>query len=400
MGDFDVIIVGLGAMGSAAARQLAGRGQRVLGIEQFTPAHEFGSSHGATRIIRKAYFERPDYVPLLTRSYELWDELSAQFGEELFTRCGVLMIGRPDSPVVSGTLKSAREWSLPHEVLDAKQLRARYPQFAVPDDQLAVFEADAGFTRPEVAVLANIELALEDGAELWFDTEVESVELGPGGVHVTAADQELVAPRAVIATGAWVRKLAKLHQYPITVQRQTMHWFEPASPAADLGVDKLPAYLWDWPVTTGTMDGAIYGFPLQQGDIGVKVALYHDGTDTDIDPDFIVREVTRRDAERLIDLVSVALPSLTGDWLAGKACMYAGVPGDDFVLGMHPGSSGKVVLAAGFSGHGFKFAPVVGEIVADLVMNGETKHDIGFLSPARFSTDPVAGQPLSPGPGG
>ena len=161
MSDYDVIVVGLGAMGSSAAYHLAARGQRVLGIEQFSPAHTLGSSHGGSRIVRKAYFERPDYVPLLIRAYQLWDELSATFGTELFTRCGSLMIGRPDGPVVRGTLASARQWSLPHEVLDTAGLRARFPQFRLPEDQLAVFESDAGFVRPEVTVLANLELAAD-----------------------------------------------------------------------------------------------------------------------------------------------------------------------------------------------------------------------------------------------
>jgi sarcosine oxidase len=372
-------------MGSAAAYQLARRGQRVLGIEQFTPAHDLGSSHGATRIVRRAYFESPEYVPLLNRAYELWDELSADFGEELFTRCGCLMIGRKDSPIVSGTLSSAQRWSIPHEVLDAEAMHDRFPQFNLSDDQIAVLEPDAGYARPEVAVLAQIELAIEAGAELWFDTEVDSVQLGPGGVHISAGDQELVAPKVVLATGAWASRLANLDQYPITVSRQTMHWFAPTTSVLDFTADRLPVYLWDWPVEPGEPPAEIYGFPYQQGDSGVKVALYHDGDATDIDPDAVGRAVTDADATRLAELLPQALPTLAGKRIDGKVCMYTSVPGDDFVLGYHPGAYGRVVLAIGFSGHGFKFAPVVGEIAADLVIHGETTYDIGFLSPARLS---------------
>ncbi|HET6209547.1 MAG TPA: N-methyl-L-tryptophan oxidase, partial [Jatrophihabitans sp.] len=213
MSEYDVIVVGLGAMGSAAAYQLARRGQRVLGLEQFTPAHTLGSSHGGSRIVRKAYFERPDYVPLLIRAYTLWDELSADFGEQLFTRNGALMIGRPDSPVVAGALLSARQWDLPHELLDAGAMRARFPQFALPADQVAVFDPDAGFVRPEVAVLANLELAVDAGAELWFDTVVESIELGPAGVHLSAGGEQLTAPKVVLATGAWADRLANLDSF-------------------------------------------------------------------------------------------------------------------------------------------------------------------------------------------
>jgi monomeric sarcosine oxidase len=383
--EFDVIVIGLGAMGSAAAYQLARRGQRVLGIDQFTPAHELGSSHGANRIVRRAYFEGSPYVPLMARSYELWDELSAEFGEQLFTRCGCLMIGRPDSPIVRGTRASATQWAIPHEILDAAAVRSRFPQFAVPTGQVAVLEPDAGYVRPEVTVLAQIELAMAAGAELWFDTEVESVELGPGGVHLIAGDQELVAPKAVIATGAWATKLANLDRYPLTVSRQTMHWFAPTTSVLDFTADKMPVFLWDWPVADGEPPAELYGFPYLEGDSGVKVGLYHDGADGDIDPDLLERVVDDSDAVRLAEVLSQALPTLAGKRLDGKACMYGAVPGDDFVLGLHPGGSERVVVAVGFSGHGFKFAPVVGEIAADLVITGSTRHDIGFLAPARLT---------------
>jgi sarcosine oxidase len=383
--DYDVIVIGVGAMGASAAYQLAKRGLRVLGIEQFTPAHALGSSHGSTRIVRQAYYEKPEYVPLLQRSYELWDELSAQFGEQLFVRCGALMIGRPDSAVVSGTLVSAARWSLPHEVLDAPAMRQRYPQFALPEDHIAVFEANAGYARAEPSVLAAIELAIDFGAELWFDTEVESVQLGPGGVYVQAADVEITAPKAVIATGAWAPRLANLHRYPVTVTRQTVHWYEPVGgpdALADFAADRFPVYLWEWPDVLGSGGTEIYGFPHQPGDAGVKAGLYRDGEVTD--PDRLDRVVTDADSRNLATVLGRSLPGLAGHRLKGSACMYAGVPDDDFVLGMHPGSSGRVVVAVGFSGHGFKFAPVVGEIVADLVADGATRHQIGFLSPTRL----------------
>jgi len=383
--EFDVIVIGLGAMGAAAALHLARRGQRVLGIEQFTPAHDLGSSHGGTRIVRRAYFESSAYVPMLNRAYELWDELSADFGEELFTRCGCLMIGHPDSGIVAGTRQSAEQWQIPHEVLDAAAVRTRFPQFAVPDDQIGVFEPDAGFVRPEAAVLAHLELAIEAGAELWFDTEVDSVQLGPGGVHVSADNQELVSPKAVIATGAWASRLANLDRYPITASRQTMHWFAPTTSVLDFTPDKMPVFLWDWPVPAGDAPAELYGAPYQHGDSGVKVALYHDGDDNDVNPDLIERVIGDADAVRLIELLPQAMPTLAGKRLEGKACMYTSVPGDDFVLGFHPGAYGRVVLAVGFSGHGFKFAPVVGEIAADLVVDGATTFDVEFLSPARLS---------------
>ena len=385
MSEYDVIVAGLGAMGSAAAYSLATRGQRVLGIEQFTPAHRLGSSHGGTRIVRKAYFEKPDYVPLLVRAYQLWDELSAAFGSQLFTRCGALMIGAPDSAVVSGTLASARRWGLPHEVLDSARLRARYPQFALPEDQLAVYEADAGFVCPEVTVLANLELAADAGADLWFDTVVEQVELGPGGVHLVAGGEELHAPRAVIATGAWAGRLANLDKYPIQAQRQTVHWLRPRTSAADFAPEVFPVYLWSFPVAPGADRLEVYGFPHQPGDEGVKAAFYHDWLNLDVDPDTMERTVSEAECQALSQVLAPALPGLSGDCATSQVCLYPSTPDDDFVLGVHPGSSGRVVLALGFGGHGFKFVPVVGEIVADLVTEGATRHDIGFLSPERFA---------------
>jgi sarcosine oxidase len=385
MSDYDVIVVGLGGMGSAAAYALAARGQRVLGIEQFTPAHPLGSSHGATRIVRKAYFEKPDYVPLLMRAYELWDELSATFGNQLFTRCGALMIGAPDSAVVSGTLASARRWGLPHDVLDAAGLRARYPQFALPEGQLAVYEADAGFVSPEVTVLANLELAADAGAELWFDTAVEQVELGPGGVHLMAGGEELHAPRAVIATGAWAGRLANLDRYPIQAQRQTVHWLRPQTSAADYAPEVFPVYLWSFPVPAGADRLEVYGFPHQPGDEGVKAAFYHDWLNVDVNPDTMQRTVSEDECLALRQVLAPALPGLTGGCATSQVCLYPSTPDDDFLLGVHPGSSGRVVLALGFGGHGFKFVPVVGEIVADLVIDGSTRHDIGFLAPDRFA---------------
>ena len=384
MSEYDVIVIGLGGMGSAAAYQLARRGQRVLGLEQFTPAHNLGSSHGASRIVRKAYFERPDYVPLLARTYELWDELSADFGEQLFTRCGALMIGRPDSEVVAGTLASVRRWNLPHEVLGPAQLRDRFPQFTLPDDQVAVYEAGAGFTRPEAAVLANIELAVEAGAELWFDTTVESIELGPAGVHLSADGEQLSVPKVVLATGAWADRLANLDSFGLGVQRQTVHWFQPAQPA-DFRHDRFPVYLWEIPTQSELPDAHLYGFPCLPGETLAKAALYHDGSPATVNPDALDRSVTGADYDRVQELLAATLPGLSGaPPVRSDVCMYPCSADNDFLLGLHPGSSGRVVLAVGFGGHGFKFVPVVGEIVADLVIDGSTRHDIGFLAPDRM----------------
>jgi len=321
---------------------------------------------------------------LLIRAYTLWDELSADFGEQLFTRNGALMIGRPESPVVTGALGSARQWNLPHELLDAAGMRARFPQFALPDDQVAVFDPDAGFVRPEVAVLANLELAVDAGAELWFDTVVESIELGPAGVHLSAGGEQLTAPKVVLAAGAWADRLANLDGFGLGVERQTVHWYA-ADRLADFAADRFPAYLWDVPVAPDEPAAQLYGFPCLAGESLVKAALYHDGSPATADPDALDRTVGVADYGRLGELLAGALPGLAGAApVRSEVCMYPCAGDNDFLLGPHPGSSGRVVLAVGFAGHGFKFVPVVGEIVADLVIDGDTRHEIGFLSPTRF----------------
>jgi sarcosine oxidase len=398
--EYDVIVVGLGGMGSAAVQHLARRGLRVLGLEQFGPAHAFGSSHGGSRIVRKAYYEGPAYVPLLMRAYELWDELSADFGEQLFTRCGALMIGRPDSEVVAGARLSAERWQLPYELLDSAQLRTRFPQFRLPADQVALLETDAGYALPEATVLAQLELAMDAGAELWFDTPVESLELGPSGVHLSAGGEEVTAAKVVLATGAWADRLANLELLPLRTTRQSVHWFAPAAPEL-FAPDRFPVYLWDLPVPAEAPELALYGFPQLAGEPGVKAAIYHDTRRLEVDPDRIDRTIDKADYGPVSELLSELLPDLVpdggGEPAASSVCMYPAADDDDFVLGIHPGSSGRVVVALGFSGHGFKFTPVVGQIVADLVVDGRSPLDIGFLSPSRFAGPPRSATVTAPG---
>lgn len=379
--DYDVVVVGLGAAGSAAAATLARRGLRVLGVEQFTPAHDRGSSHGATRIIRKAYFERPDYVPLLQRTYELWDELCVESGLPLFERCGALMVGTSESRIVRGSLASAERFGLDHEVLDAAGLRERFPQFAVPDDAIAVFEPDAGYLLAEPSIVVQHDRARAADADLWFETTVTAVDVIDDVAVVRIGDDTFRARAVVLATGAWAPRLAGLDSLPFETTRQTVHWYEPTAPIADFGADNFPVYCYD------CGGGAeIYGFPAAPWETSVKVGLYHDLAPTPIDPDDVDREISQHDVDTVHALVAKALPTLAGRHVKGTVCLFAAVPDDDFVLGTHPQLGDRVVLAIGFSGHGFKFAPVVGEIVADLVIDGRTDHDIAFLSPTRLRT--------------
>jgi sarcosine oxidase len=375
---YDVIVLGLGGMGSAAARHLARRGARVLGLEQFTPAHALGSSHGDTRIVRMAYFEAPEYVPLLRRAYELWDELEADTGQQLFVRAGALMIGAADSEVVRGTLASAERYYLPHELLDRTAMARRFPQFALRPGEQAVFERNAGFVNPEVVVRAHLELAARDGAELRFETAVTSWRADADGVVVNTAGGSFRGRRLVIAAGAWADRMAPGLGAPLRVARRVMHYLQPVASAADFAVDRFPVYVYE----TGARD-AIYGFPwVDDPGAGVKAGFHYRGGD--IDPDTVDRAVSAGEQEEMRAALARHIPGLAGAHLATKVCMYTLTPDEHFVIEHLPGHDARVVVAAGFSGHGFKFTPVVGEILADLAIDGHTALPIGFLSGQRF----------------
>lgn len=376
---YDVIVVGLGGHGSAAARQLARRGARVLGLERFGPVHAQGSSHGDTRIVRMAYFEHPDYVPLLRRSYELWAELSRAVDEELFVRTGALMIGAPESAVVSGTLASVERWGLPHEVLDRPTMARRYPQFRLRAGELAVYEADAGYVSPQAAVRTHLRLAAADGAELRFLTTVTGWHTDSTGVVVEIGDDEVRADKLVITAGAWTAQLAPRLGVPLRVGRRVMHYLVPLTSAADFAPDRFPVFIF----STGPGD-EIYGFPIIGAAAnGVKVGFHHRGPD--VDPDTVDRRVSPAEEEEMRQLLADRIPAAAGPHVQSKVCLYTLTPDEHFVIDHLPGGDDRVVVASACSGHGFKFTPVVGEILADLALTGSTPQPIEFLSAARFA---------------
>ncbi len=381
---YDVIILGLGGMGSAAAYHLARRGRRVLGLERYTAAHDQGSSHGQSRIIRQAYFEDPAYVPLLLRAYELWESLARETGRDLLTITGGLMIGAPDSAVVSGSLRSAQEHGLPHEVLDATELRRRYPPFTPAPNLVALSEARAGFLRPEDCVRAHLDGAAQHGADLRFETPVLAWDAAPSGDGVRVRTDRGVyeAGRLVIAPGAWAPQLLADLGLPLRVERRVMAWFDPVGGVAPFAVGHFPIYIWQ------TEDGvSFYGFPAHDGPRGgVKVAFHNlPWTDASCTPDTVDRAVHPDEIERLRATLRPRLPSLSGPLLAAKTCLYTLTPDEHFVITAHPAQP-QVALAAGFSGHGFKFASVVGEILADLATTGATRHPIQLFGLQRLTT--------------
>lgn len=382
---YDVIVVGLGSMGAAAAEALADRGIRVLGLEAFWPAHDQGSGHGASRIIRQSYFEGADYVPLLRSAYQGWDRLQQESTINLVNLCGGLYIGNDSGPIFTGALGAARQWDLPHEVLDADQLRSQFPTLNPADDALAVWERNAGYVRPEAAIGANLRLARAHGADLHFTEPVEDWSAGPsGGVQVSTASGRYTADRLVIAGGPWSPTLLADLELPLVVQRQVMYWFRPeATPA-------LPIRRYtdaEHPIYVEERDDhdQIYGFPIQDGpDGGMKIGIHRSEAILPTTADDLDRTVTAAEVHRVQDRTRKLIPA-TGDPIAARVCMYTMTPDERFVIGTHPDHD-QVAIACGFSGHGFKFVPVVGEILADLAEHGRTEHPIGQFAPDRFSS--------------
>lgn len=259
---YDVIVAGLGGMGSAAAYHLAARRKRVLGLERHTPAHDRGSSHGESRIIRQAYLEGTEYVPLLLRAYELWERLERETGEDLMTLTGGLRIGAPEGQAVSGSIRSAEEHDLPHEVLDAKEMRRRFPAFTPGPGTVALFERRAGFLRPEASVKAHLRLAARRGADLRFEEPVLSWRASPDGVRVETARGVHEAGRLVISPGAWAPELLKDLALPLEVERQVMFWFEPKERPELFAPEGFPVFIWepeDGDVFYGIPDGCARG---------------------------------------------------------------------------------------------------------------------------------------------
>jgi sarcosine oxidase len=372
---FDVVVIGLGAMGSAAVASLAARGCRVVGIDKYAPGHDRGSSHGATRIIRLGYFEHPAYVPLLRAAYPLWRELAAKSGLPLVNITGIVEIGAPDSALVAGTLRASRLHGLAHDVLDAAALMRRFPAFRVPSGYVGVFQPDGGFLRAEPAIRAQLALARDAGAQLRVGEEVVAVEPRGAGVRVVTPSGAIEAGCAVVAAGPWVKSVLPSLPAPIRVTRQVLAWFAPRDRAM-FASDRFPVFLLQ------NADGIFYGFP-DDGTGSVKVAKHHHA-DESVDPDCCDRDVSSADETTIRTVLAAHLPAADGRRLAATTCLYTMTPDGDFILDRLPGHQ-AIIVASPCSGHGFKFAPVIGEILADLAVSGSTSHDISRFGLTRFA---------------
>ena len=375
---FDVVICGLGAMGCAALEQLARRGARVLGIERYAPGHDRGSSHGANRIIRLGYFEHPSYVPLVRSAYAGWREIEAAAGRQLLHVTGIAEIGPPDGVLVSGTLASSRQHGLRHEILTAAELMQRFPAFRVPSDTVAVVQPEGGFLEAEPAVEAMVGLAQSKGAEIRCGETIAAIEPLASGVRITTDRGVVEAGAAIVALGAWVKALLPQFAVPIRITRQVMAWFEPADPAP-LRAGRLPVFLME------SRHGIHYGFPLRSG--AIKIAKHHH-RDQSVDPDSYDRTVSAEDERLIRAALAEHLPAANGRLIKAKTCLYTMTPDGDFIIDRLPGAP-QIVVASPCSGHGFKFAPAIGGILADLATAGATAHNISRFALKRFEGETI-----------
>jgi sarcosine oxidase len=369
---FDAIVVGVGGMGGAALYHLARRGKRVLGLERFDVPNDLGSSHGITRIIRLAYYEHVDYVPLLRRAYELWRELEASAGEQLLYITGSIDASPPDQFVFAGSLRCCEEHGLPHEVLDASEVGRRFSAWRLDPGTMAVLQPDGGFLVPERCIVTHVEGALAAGADVRARERVLGWEPVAEGVRVRTERGEYESERLVLTAGAWMSEVAGL---PIVAERQVLAWLQPLRPEL-FTPERFPVFNLQL-----DQEDRYYGFPVF-GIPGFKLGRYHHffesgpADELDREPRAEDEEVLRRFAERYF-------PDGAGPTMTLKTCLFENSPDEHFILDTLPDMP-QVIVGAGFSGHGFKFCSVIGEILADLAIEGSTKHPIGFLRLARL----------------
>jgi sarcosine oxidase len=364
---YDAIIVGLGAMGSATACHLARRGMRVLGLDRFSPPHAFGSSHGETRIIREAYFEHPVYVPMVQRAYELWRELEKESDATLLRETGGVMVGRPDSDLVRGARHSAELHGLRHEMLTAGEVHKRFPALCPESDMVAVWEPRAGLLFPDACIAAQLAQARRYGAELRYEESVVRWESEGANIRVHTSQGEYRAGQLIMTAGAWIS--AFFPDLPLRIERQVLFWFDYASASATFTPERCPVHLWQF-------DGLrfFYGFP-NLGN-GVKVAFHHGGETTTVHA--VRREVESSEVEDIRTVLRRLLPAADGSLRASTVCLYTNTPDEHFWIDRHPAHP-QVLIASACSGHGFKFSPVIGEILADLVQGKRPQFDLGLF---------------------
>ena len=369
MQHYDAIVLGTGGVGSAALHQLAKRGLHVLGLDRYPGGHSFGSSHGQTRIIRQAYFEHPDYVPLLRRAYELWDEVESESKQHLFHKVGLLEVGPPDGFLIPGVMQSVAEHGVPVEKFSTEEASKEFP-FSIPESMQVVFEPEAGYLLVEPCVRAHLDLAIAAGAEWRRETVVDWSHTDTC-VEVQTETEKYAADRLVICAGAWSGQLLKKLGVPLKVVVKQQYWFEPG---ASETASAIPTFFFELP------EGCFYGFPTINA-LGQKVARHTGGEEVD-GPVVLAGQFDEEDERSVTQFVSDQMPFCSGKVLSSLACMYTLSPDEHFIIDQHP-ETDRVVFAAGLSGHGFKFTTVLGELLADYATGADPPESAAFLRLAR-----------------
>ena len=383
MKSYDFIIVGLGTAGSATCMNLAHRGYRVLGLDQFSPPHTMGSHHGQSRSVRKAYPEGSSYVKMAIKSWELWRKLEQDQGQRLLVTTENITVGPPQCPALKGFMKSARVHGIAHEFLTGKEVRQRWPQFSLPDHFCAGLEIEAGIVFPELAVSAFLKEAHNGGAELRVEERVVHWGEHHAGVQVKTERANYEAGRLLLAAGAWSKHLLGRQASLLQPKRVAVHWLKP--PNADaFAINNFPVNFWQVPAEDDPEFPEdykeFYSLPLLESEGGVKIA-FHNGL-PDGDPATMTRNVREDETMKIKEIISAYLPSLVNSPLRGDVCSYMMTPDKDFYFGKLPGS--QKVFGVALAGHGFKFAPVLGVLLADLLTDMPTENDIALFSPDRF----------------
>jgi sarcosine oxidase len=375
MDTYDVVVVGVGGMGSATVYQLARRGVRVLGLEQFDIPHELGSSHGISRIIRLAYAEDPRYVPLLRGAYELWRELENRAGERLLIITGGIDAGFEDSATVKGALRACAIHHLPHELLTAAALRRRFPGYRLRANMVGVYQPDAGFLLSERCIVAHVMAAQELGAEIHARERVIEWREAKKWLVITTNRGIYRAKKLVITAGPWARALVPELRHLAVPERQVLIWTQPRRPEF-FRLGSFPVFNMQAP------EGRFYGYPIYAIP-GFKLGRYNHRRERVEDPDHMDRGCYPQDEEILRVPISRYFPDADGPTMGMRTCLFTNSPDEHFILDLHP-EWPQVAIAAGFSGHGFKFCSVVGEIMSDLAVDGSTRWDINLFRLDRF----------------
>ena len=360
---YDIIVAGLGAHGSAAIYQLSKTGKKVLGIDRFHPPHDQGSSHGESRIIRQAYHESPLYVPLVKAAYPLWEEIEKVSGQALFQRTGGILLGSKDSRVVQGAQHSADVHDIPYEYLDEADIQRRFPAFRPTPGTVGVLEKLAGILFPEKCIAAHLSASAAQGAEIKYNEPITHITFHSGSVELTTAQGTYIAEKVIFTTGAWIGQLFPELQLPLTIERQVLFWLGHNGPSS------LPIFIWEY-----LPDKMFYGFP-DLGN-GMKIAHHHKGRS--IQPDELQQDTSPEEIREMQEIASRYL-DIDPVFRQTRVCMYTNTPDEDFIIDFHPQHS-NVILASPCSGHGFKFSSLIGKILCDMALERPIEFDLSPFS--------------------